>query len=84
VELEMPDPQPKAGQVGVDLGLKAYLALSSGETIANPGNLIKGERRLKKLQRDYARTQRGSRGREQARWRLARQQEKVSNQRRDF
>jgi putative transposase len=84
VELEIPDPQPKAGEVGVDLGLKSYLALSSGETIANPGNLIKGERRLKKLQRDYARTQRGSRGREKARRRLARQHEKVCNQRRDF
>ena len=84
VEMEMPDPQPKAGQVGVDLGLKTYLALSSGETIPNPGNLIKGERRLKKLQRDCARTQRGSRGREKARRRLARQHEKVSNQRRDF
>ena len=84
VEMEMPDPQPKAGQVGVDLGLKTYLALSSGETIPNPGNLIKAERRLKKLQRDCAQTQRGSRGREKARRRLARQHEKVSNQGRDF
>jgi putative transposase len=84
VEREMPDPQPKAGQVGVDLGLKSYLALSSDETLPNPGHLLQGERRLKKLQRDYARTQRGRRGREKARRRLARQHDKASNQRRDF
>ena len=80
----MPDAQPKAGQAGIDLGLKSYLALSSGEIIANPRNLIKAERRLKKLQRDCSRTQSGSRGREKARRKLASQHEKVSNQRRDF
>jgi putative transposase len=43
VEREMPDPQPKAGQVAVDLGLKSYLALSSGETLPNPAISSKGK-----------------------------------------
>jgi putative transposase len=61
VEMEIPNPQPKARLIGIDLGLKSYLGLSRGELVPNPCPLLKDERRLQKLQRDYSRTQQGSR-----------------------
>jgi putative transposase len=70
--------------VGIDLGLKQFAVLSSGEQIDHPQYLRKSERRLKRLQRTLSRTQKGSRGRENARLRLARQHQKVANQRQDF
>ncbi|GIK38122.1 MAG: transposase [Chloroflexota bacterium] len=83
-ELEIEDPVQKPGMVGIDLGLKQFAVLSSGEQIDHPQYLRKAERRLKRLQRSLSRTQKGSKGREKARLRLARQHQKVANQRQDF
>jgi putative transposase len=83
-ELEIEDPVQKPGKVGIDLGLKQFAVLSSGEQIDHPQYLRKVERRLKRLQRALSRTQKGSKGREKARLRLARQHQKVANQRQEF
>lgn len=72
------------GVVGVDLGLKHFAVLSTGEKIDHPQYLRRSERRLKRLQRQLSRKAKGSANREKARLRLARRAERVANQRKDF
>jgi putative transposase len=69
--------------VGVDVGLKDVAVLSSGEKIANPHHLQRSERRLKHAQRNFARKQKGSKNREQARMKVAREHARIADQRRD-
>jgi len=83
-EVEIADPQPKNREVGIDLGLKHFAILSDGEVIDNPRHLKKSEKKLIRLQRQLSRKVKGSHGREKARIQLARQHEKVADQRRDF
>lgn len=70
--------------VGIDLGIKDFAITSEGEKIDNPKYLEKSIKKLKRLQRQLARTQKGSNNRNKSRIRLAKQFEKVSNQRNDF
>ncbi|KAA3643795.1 MAG: transposase [Chloroflexi bacterium] len=84
VELEIPDPTYRGKAVGLDLGLRAFLACSDGQKIANPRYLVQAERRLRRLQRSLSRRQKGSRGWEGQRLKVARQHEKVADQRSDF
>lgn len=52
--------QRKNGTVGVDLGVKTAAALSTGALISNPRRGDQERRRITKLQRKIARTQKGS------------------------
>lgn len=70
--------------VGIDVGLSHFATLSTGEVIANPRFLKKSARRLKRLSRKHSKKVKGSNNRNKSRIRLARQYEKVSNQRNDF
>lgn len=83
-EVESQDPIQKVGTIGIDLGLKHFAVLSTGEKIDHPQYLRKSERRLKRLQRRLSRTEKGSKGREKARLQVARQHERIANQRKDF
>lgn len=83
-EVEISEPNYTGGQVGIDLGLADFITVSDGERVPPPKYLRTAERKLKRLQRQLSRKQRGSRGREKARLQLARQHEKVGNQRQDF
>jgi putative transposase len=76
---------PATGQsVGVDLGIKDFAILSTGEKISNPKYYRKMERKLAKLQQSLSRKQKGSNNRNKARIKLARHHEKITNCRRDF
>ncbi|MFR0074315.1 MAG: transposase [Blautia caecimuris] len=46
--------------------------------------LRKSEEKLRKLQKDLSRCQKGSKNREKCRIKVARQHEKIANQRKDF
>jgi putative transposase len=70
--------------VGLDVGLKTYVTVSTGEKVANPQHLQNSLQRLKCLHRRLSKKRRESRNREKARLRLARCYEKISNQRSDF
>jgi len=83
-EVEPDIPLHTGGVVGVDVGLKHLATLSTGEKIEPPQYLRHSERRLQRLQRQLARKKKGSRNREKARLRLARQYEHVARQRADF
>lgn len=70
--------------VGIDLGIKSFAITSDGEIFDNPKFLRKSEKRLKKLQRDLSRCEKGSKNRQKCRIKVAKQYEKISNQRLDF
>jgi putative transposase len=69
--------------MGVDVGLKDVAVLSSGEKIANPQHLRRSERRLTHAQRNLARKQKGSKNREKARLKVAREHARIADQRLD-
>ena len=84
VEVEIAEPVSRGEMVGIDLGLKHFVVLSDGRKIANPGNLIQAEGRLRRLQRQLSRKQKGSQGWEKQRLKVACQYEQVANRRADF
>lgn len=70
--------------IGIDMGIKEFAVTSDGEVINNPKYLRKSEERLRKLQKDLSRCKKGSNNRNKARLKLAKQHEKIMNQRKDF
>lgn len=70
--------------VGIDLGLNKFIAMFNGKLIDNPRFFSKSEARLRKLQKDLSRCEKGSKNREKCRIKVARQYEKIVNQRKDF
>lgn len=70
--------------IGIDLGLKEFAITSDGEMIENPKYLRKSEKKLRKLQKDLSRCKKGSKNREKCRIKVAKQHEKIANQRKDF
>jgi putative transposase len=76
-----PHPGP---MVGCDLGLKAFLVTSDGESIAPPKFYRKAERALRRAQRRVSRRQKGSKRRAKAVQILARAHLHIANQRKDF
>ncbi|HEY0606070.1 MAG TPA: transposase [Herpetosiphonaceae bacterium] len=70
--------------VGFDLGLKAFLVTSEGESIAPPKFYRKAEKVLRRAQRRVARRKKGSKRRAKAVQILAKAHLHIANQRRDF
>jgi putative transposase len=70
--------------IGVDVGIKDFAVLSTGEKIENPKYLKSSLQRLKVLQKRVSRKQKGSKNRVKAKQRLAILHEKITNQRNDF
>ena len=75
---------PSDEEVGVDVGLKTFAALSNGEFIENPRFFRKDEKALARAQRRLAKQKRGSRARRKARRVVSRIHERVRNRRHDF
>jgi putative transposase len=72
------------GIIGIDLGLKDFIVDSNGNKILNPKFYIKYQKKLTKLQKRLSRKQKCSKNRNKARIVVAKQYEKISNQRTDF
>ena len=70
--------------IGLDLGIKEFCISSSGEVVENPKYLNKSLKKLAKLQRELSRKTIGSSNRNKVRLKVARLQEHISNQRKDF
>ncbi len=70
--------------VGVDLGLRDFAVLSTGERIGHPKWFRQAEGRLARLQRRLSRRRRGSVNRERARRAVAVLHERIRNRRGDF
>jgi len=85
VDVDAPTQLAETGVgVGVDLGLRDFAVLSTGERVAHPRNMDQHERRLKRYQRILARKQRGSANRKKAKVKVARCHSRVADARRDF
>ena len=79
------EPLPKTGRVvGIDVGIKYFLTDSEGIQIENPKFYERTLNKIKILQRNLSRKQKGSKNREKARIKLAKAYEKLVNQRNDF
>ena len=70
--------------IGLDLGIKEFCITSNGQMIENPKYLKKSLNKLAKLQRELSRKSKGSSNRNKARLKVARFQERICNQRKDF
>jgi putative transposase len=73
-----------SSRVGLDLGLKSMVILSTGEAVGNPRYYAKDEKRLAKAQRRHARKKKGSRNRNKARLKVAHVHARINDRRRDY
>jgi putative transposase len=79
------EPKPVVNKmVGLDLGIKSMVALSTGESIGNPRYFAKDEKKLAKAQRRHASKKKGSKNRNKARLKVARLHARISDRRRDY
>ncbi len=84
-KIEQSEPLPVSyEEVGIDLGITHFAALSNGESIESPRHYRKAEKKLRKLQESLSRKKRGSHRRKRAVQAVAKAHHKVRNQRRDF
>jgi putative transposase len=78
-------PKPVTPQmVGLDLGIKSMVALSTGESVGNPRYFAKEEKKLAKAQRQHARKKKGSKNRNKARMIVAKIHARINDRRRDY
>ena len=75
---------PSGKTLGLDVGLTHFYTDSDGQTVENPRHLRQSQKALKRLNRRFSRTKKGSKNRAKARNRLSRKHLKVSKQRKDF
>jgi putative transposase len=70
--------------VGLDLGIKSMVALSTGERVGNPTYFARDEKKLAKAQRRLASKQKGSKNRAKARLKVAKINTRIADRRRDY
>jgi putative transposase len=71
-------------QVGIDVGLKTFATLSTGEEIANPRFFRKEEKALARVQRKHSKLAKGTPERRKHRKAVARVHERIAFRRDDF
>jgi putative transposase len=87
VEGETPEPSIEGNVIGIDLGLKHFAVVSSGEKVSkfdNPKHIVKHEKNLNRKQQKLARKKDGSKSRFKAKRIVAKVHERVTNSRQDF
>lgn len=84
VDIDIKSLDKTNNSIGLDLGIKEFAITSDGEMIVNPKYLKKSLDKLAKLQRELSRKSKGGSNRNKARIKVARQHEKIANQRKDF
>jgi putative transposase len=75
---------PVESQIGIDLGLAHFAVLSDGTRVTAPKFLRRAARKLKRLQQDLSRKQKGSANRAKAVRKVARAHARVADTRRDW
>jgi putative transposase len=76
--------EPTGKAVGIDLGLKHFVTLSTGEKIENPRWFRESQAELRKAQQNLSRKKKGSTRYRKCKLKVARIHQKTSNQRRWF
>ena len=84
--IEIPDTPavPVQCETGLDVGLASFITDSDGNKTDCPKHFRKGEKKLRRLNRQLARAKKGSNNRKKKKKALARQHLHVANQRRNF
>ncbi|MHB8119218.1 MAG: RNA-guided endonuclease InsQ/TnpB family protein [Methanothrix sp.] len=80
---DIPQIEPQKA-VGVDVGLKSLVALSTGETIQYPRYYVHAEQKLAVAQRNLSRKKKGSSNRQKTKSNVARLHQKIQNYRDEF
>jgi putative transposase len=75
---------PTGKSVGIDLGLKHFLTLSTGEKIENPRWFRESQARLRTAQKNLSRKKKGSTRRDKCKLKVSRIHAKTTNQRKWF
>jgi len=70
--------------IGIDMGVKDFAIMSTGDKISNPKHLAKSAKQLTKAQQKLSKKESGSNNRAKARLKVARVHNKINNQRKDF
>ena len=83
-EFEIPEKESTGEIIGVDLGIKSLLIDSNGTEIKNERFLKKHLKKLKYLHRQHSKKSKGSKSRERSRIKLAKQYQKVTDQRNNY
>jgi putative transposase len=84
VENEIEKLPENSNSIGIDLGINHFAVFNNGEKIEAPKPLKKKLKRLRKLQRNHSRKQKGSKRREIARKKVAKLHAKIKDTRKDF
>ena len=84
IAVRIPDQRAVKKEVGIDVGLGAFITTSDGEQVFSPKHYGASEKKLKRLHRVVSRAKKGSNNRKKKVAALARQHMKVANQRKDF
>lgn len=71
-------------KVGIDLGVKDFIITSDGEVFENKHFFKKSENKIKKLQRQLSKKDKGSNNRNKVRIKIAKEFEHLTNQRMDY
>lgn len=82
--VNVPDINPNGQPLGIDLGLKSFLATSTGKTIVRPRFFVDLQRKLKLLQQRASHKKLGSNNWRKAQAKVARLHEHIHNTRKDF
>lgn len=86
-QVDLPNPEQidrPIAPVGIDMGLTALVALSTGETVPTPQHTRNAAKALRRAQRAVARKHRHSKRQRKAKLRVARLSAHIASQRRDF
>ncbi|EAW35235.1 putative transposase [Lyngbya sp. PCC 8106] len=83
-EVSVPDPTTHGHPIGVDVGLKKFLATSDGVLVHPPKFFKELQSKLKSLQRRLSRKQKRSKNYEKQRLKVARLHHQIDNTRKDF
>jgi putative transposase len=80
-----PDPLPEAGRsVGIDVGLKAFVVDSDGNSVENPRYARRSSKKLARYQRKLARCEKGSNNQKEIKAKISKTHKRINNQRDDF
>lgn len=83
-DYEVPEYEHTGNCIGLDLGIKDLIITSDGQKFENKKFLKKSEKRIKHLQREFSKKEKGSKNQEKARLKLAIAHEKLSNKRKVY
>lgn len=83
-DVDVPNPPPHGYAIGVDIGLKEFLATSDGFFVKPPRFFKTMQRKLGLLQRRLSRKKRGSKNYYKQRLKVARLHHKIDNARKNF